>query len=66
METAQYEKVRVQELYDRLDVLAREQLGLSADEFIQRCREQTLNMASAGTSRLAVLARIIDQARRGV
>lgn len=63
MATVQYEKVSVQELHARLDVLARQQLGLSADEFLQRCREQTLNMASSGTSRLAVLARIINQAR---
>ena len=63
MSTVQYEKVSVEELYERLDELAREQLGLSADEFLSRCRERGLNMASAGTSRLAVLARIIDQSR---
>jgi hypothetical protein len=63
MATVHYERVSVEELYERLDSLAREQLGLSADEFLQRARQQGLNMASPETSRLAVLARIIDQAR---
>jgi hypothetical protein len=62
MTTVHYEKVSVQELRDSLDVQTREQLGLSADEFLRRCRDQALNLASPAVSRLAVLARIIDQA----
>lgn len=64
MTTVQYEKVSVQELHDRLDVLTREKLGLSADEFLSRCREQGLNMASPVVSRLAVIARLLEQSRQ--
>jgi hypothetical protein len=62
MSTVQYEKVSVQELHDQLDVLTREKLGLSADEFLSRCREQGLNMASPVVSRLAVIGRLLDRA----
>ena len=58
--TVQHESLSVQELHDRLDVLTREKLGLSADDFIARCREQGLNMASPVVSRLASLARLLD------
>jgi len=64
MTTVQYEKVSVQELHDRLDVLTREKLGLSADEFLSRCREQGLNMASPVVSRLAVIARLLEHSRQ--
>lgn len=64
MTTVQYEKLSVQELHDRLDALTRAKLGLSADEFLTRGREQGLNMASPVVSRLAVIARLLEQSRR--
>lgn len=63
MATVQYEKVSAGELFDRLDELTRSQLGLSGDEFLLRCRERDLNMASPGVSRLALLARLVEAAR---
>ena len=59
MATVQHEKVTRELLHERLDVLTREKLGLSADEFIDRYKAGTLDLTSAAMSNLAVLARLL-------
>jgi len=51
--------VSVAELRARLDVLTRKKLGISADEFVERCRTETLDMSSPSVSRLAILGRLL-------
>jgi hypothetical protein len=64
MATVLAEKVSVDELRERLDSLTRQELNLSVDEFLGQCRDQTLDMSSPIVSRLALLARLIDEASR--
>jgi hypothetical protein len=64
MTTVLAEKASVAELRERLGALTERELNLSVDEFLSRCKEQTLDMSSALVSRLALLARLIDEASR--
>jgi hypothetical protein len=58
-----HEHLSTAELRDLLDAQAREKLGLSAEEFLERCRSRTLDMGSPAVSRLAVLGRLLLTAR---
>lgn len=64
MTTVLAAKVSVGELRERLDSLTRRELNLSVDEFLDQCRAQTLDMSSAVVSRLALIARLLDEASR--
>lgn len=63
MATIETERISLDELSDQLDALAREKLGISGEEFLHRCRDHSLDMASPGVSRLAVLGRLLLSAR---
>jgi hypothetical protein len=65
MATVEYQRVTVAELRSTLDALTREKLGLSADQFLDRCRTRELDTTSPSISRLAVLGRLILEAGRG-
>jgi len=47
------------QLREQLDVLTREKLGLTADEFVERYQAGSLNLTSASMSNLAILARLL-------
>lgn len=64
MTSVQYEKLSASDLYARFDELTRSSLGLGADTFLERCRQHTLDMTSPLVSRLAMLARLVDEAER--
>jgi hydrogenase maturation factor HypE len=66
MATVLSEKVTVDELRERLDLMTRDHLGISVDEFLLLCREHKINMASPVVSRMALLARLIDEASRDI
>jgi hypothetical protein len=59
----EFETLTVAELRDGLDAQTRQKLGLSVDEFLERCSAQTLDMSSPAISRLAALARLLLAAR---
>lgn len=63
MTTVPHEHLSVAELRDSLDAQAREKLGLSAEEFLDRIRSRTLDMGSPAVSRLAILGRLLLAAR---
>lgn len=62
MTAIQYEKLDLADLRERFDELTRASVGLSGDEFIARARSQRLDMTSPLVSKLAMFARMIEQA----
>jgi hypothetical protein len=62
MTTVEHQRVTLGELRDTLDRLTQERLGLTVDEFLERCRARTLDVASPAISRLAVLGRLLLEA----
>jgi len=57
--TVQHEKVTRDQLFELLDTLTQQKLGLSAVEFLERYQAGTLDLTSAAMSNLAVLARLL-------
>ena len=52
-------RVTPDELRQELDRLARERLGMPADEFLERLKSGELDLESPTVSRLAILARLL-------
>jgi hypothetical protein len=49
------------EIWQELDSLAHERLGMSADEFVAKWRSGGLDPGSGTEARLAILARLVEQ-----
>jgi hypothetical protein len=63
MSTVERQTISIAELRERLGALTQAKLGIGVDEFLDRCRSHTLDMASPAVSRLAMLGRLLISAQ---